>query len=434
MKLKIFLISLTIGIFVGIYFFVSNLYLPGTSRPAEWAFDDPSVIALAKASVVGDTQTIDDMLKAGADINYLGLENITPLYWHMGMGGDNSTASKQGFRYLLQQGADPLIVEAKSGFTTLHLAARYKDSDYLRIILEEKPDINIDFRMSDSSWDTPLLQSILSNRFENFKLLLNAGADIEAKTTNFERTPLFYAKGNGTWEFAYELLKRGADYSANNTASGRLEIVSTIEGLVYNPDVAIRYRGTDWREKVIEFLRNKGVEVYPWYPEDDPRYNPRPESTNKNKTNDLTDAEKNFQEEIRKRNDDPEIITISSPENRDFKEEYKLTYEQEKLKEATIQSSIVFFDNTYTGFLNYQINKDSSFELKEAFLEPDQLLLNLNTRTPLKNGNLENLSADDIGIIVDDIKLPLNFITRNMNIKEIIKKYGDRSAVEESDN
>ncbi len=156
----------------------------------------------------------------------------------------------------------------------LHLAASYIDPYYLQTILEVQPNINIDFEMDKGLFPTPLLQAMASQRFENFKILLNHGADIEKKNSMGD-TPIDSSNGNGAWQFAYELLQRGADYKGGlvdligGEVRDKPEILEAMEFFIYHPTGVINFRGTDYRQKVVEFLRDKGVEVHPWMPEDE---------------------------------------------------------------------------------------------------------------------------------------------------------------------
>lgn len=233
---------------------------------AERYFLDSNVVEFCKAAKAGNKEKIDRLIAEGVDVNTLGENDINPLHW-LFISNKDTEEKKQGFRYLLEQDADPLKIHKPVGWTVLHLAASYDDSDYLRMILEVQPDINIDFEFDETAWNTPLLQAKTSHRYENFKMLLDHGADIE-KQNHWGQTPLSMTSGNGTWMFAYHLLQRNADFT-NDTENGKSKIVRSLEGLRFWPSVSINYRGLDYRQKVVEFLREKGVEVNPWMPEDE---------------------------------------------------------------------------------------------------------------------------------------------------------------------
>jgi len=239
---------------------------------AERYFKDPKVIALCKAAKSGNKEKIDKLIIEGVDVNELGENNINPLHW-LFISNRETKKKKLGFRYLLEHEADPLKIRKPIGWTVLHLVASYDDSDYLKMILDIQPNIDIDFEFDETAWNTPLLQAKLSHRFENFKLLLDHGAAMEKKN-HWGSTPLDMTSGNGTWQFAYELLQRGADYKGGpvNFISGDVDkepdIIWTMKNLIYHPTGGFDAE-PDYRQKVVEFLREKGVEVDPWMPEDE---------------------------------------------------------------------------------------------------------------------------------------------------------------------
>jgi hypothetical protein len=72
-----------------------------------------------------------------------------------------------------------------------------------------------------------------------------------------------------SWQFAYELLKRGANFNTN-MRDGQPEIVRVIEEIIFHPSVSLNYRGVDYRQKCVEYLENHSVpKIHPWMPEDE---------------------------------------------------------------------------------------------------------------------------------------------------------------------
>lgn len=242
---------------------------------APFIFDDWQIVELVWAAKKGDTKKIDQLIENGVDINAKGKFSFTPLSWVL-LNTKPNHKSKIGFKHLLIKGAntsDPLAFGLN---TPLHYSASIYDSYYLEEIIKHGHDLNIN---DNRFGDTPLMATIaIGHRsFNNFLILLNAGADPEIKKIN-GNSVLSYASGNGTWRYTYELLNRGADFTEISPYNSYNipDIVLTLENIRYWPQASLSAYGIDWREKVIEFLRNEGVEVYPWYPEDDPRYNPNP--------------------------------------------------------------------------------------------------------------------------------------------------------------
>ena len=230
-------------------------------------FTDEKVVALCNAAKKGDIKKIDKLLAEGVDINTVGKTGLNPLYWLMVMNKE-SKKRRIGFKYLLKKGANPLQVHTKSGWNLIHTTAQYKNPDYLKMILKyghiKRKDLDIEIPNDDFS--VALLQAMATNRFENFKLLLDAGADMNWRKTNrvgMVKSVLRDCSLVGDWKFVYELLKRGADYSKD------LEYIRDSIESTYSPASSIDFRGTDWRQKVVQFFREKGIEMKPGMPKDE---------------------------------------------------------------------------------------------------------------------------------------------------------------------
>ena len=120
----------------------------------------------------------------------------------------------------------------------------------------------------------------------------------------------------------------------------------------------------------------------------------------------------------------PEItqysVTNSETENA---EKYSFSYQGNDLVELAIKDSIILFNQPITATLTYT-KSGENFVLKNAIVAPEQKILNLNTQTELNKKDLTQLSASEIGIIIDQIELSLDFIFRNSSLEEIIDQYG----------
>ena len=225
-------------------------------------FTDKKVVALCNAAKKGDIKKIDKLLAEGVDINTVGKTGLNPLHWLLVM---NKEFKKKriGFKYLLEKGADPMQVHEKSGLNVIHTTARYKNPDYLKMILKyghiKRKDL--DAEIPNEQFSVALMQAMATNRFENFKLLLDAGADMNWRKTDevgMVKSVLRSCSLGGNWKFVYELLKRGVDYSED------LEFVKSMVGLdVYSAATSIDFRGVDYRQKVVQFFREKGIEMKP---------------------------------------------------------------------------------------------------------------------------------------------------------------------------
>ncbi len=227
-------------------------------RAPENFFDDPDVIRLVKASARGDIKEMDRMIEKGADINTVGVDGITPLYWLMVM---KKEPNKKGFQHLLDLGADPLRFHTPSGRTAFYISVRHPDPDYVTMILKSGVDPNF-IHPEEPSWPTALYSAIFTRQFKNIQILLDYGADPEIRTEMGETA--LHRTANNNWQAAYILLKNGADYTAR-TGFGGHTIVISLENNRYWPTPG----EVDYRQKVVDFLRERGVEVHPWMPPDE---------------------------------------------------------------------------------------------------------------------------------------------------------------------
>ena len=227
----------------------------GKHRPEQY-WSDPKAVALAKAIGRGDLAELDRLVADGADVNAVGSENASPLAWAM------ARQQKEAFKRLLEHGADPSVRFAHFA-SVVHAAAQVdKDSDWLRAVLEHGGNPNNpgfpllpgDNPVFDAigKEETPIFEAIESRRKESIELLINAGADIDhANATGV--TPLIFAAQRNWFDTVYYLLQAGADYQ-KKTRNGLDLMYETINTSV-DPDHELGR----WREKVIDWLRDKGV-------------------------------------------------------------------------------------------------------------------------------------------------------------------------------
>lgn len=170
-------------------------------------FDEPAQIALANAVAQGDVSGMQQAIKRGADVDRIGREGMVPLYWAL------LKRSAVGFKYLLEQGANPHTVTSlpdefqESKASVMDLAASDPDPSYIKALLEHGANPNIVV----NEWNHPIIyRAIMTDRLENVKLLVLYGADINHKD-KLNRTPLMKAVTARQFEIALFLLQAGAD-------------------------------------------------------------------------------------------------------------------------------------------------------------------------------------------------------------------------------
>jgi hypothetical protein len=235
-------------------------------------FSDEKVVNLILAACKGDVKKIDELIAHGADVNSKGKDNITPLYAVF------SSLNLKGFQRLLERGANPNVMTS-DGDSVMWLVAMGGDISeetypMLQLCLQHGGDPNwttpkkdpIDYLAPQDGM--PLICSVLiynEKPIEVLKLLLDAGADIDAKDIRGE-TALFHCLPDN-YDVAYFLLKKGADYAikdiSGNTFAYAIEQcpVGSFKG---DKEIAEQKQ---WRKKVIEFLKEKGIEVHLKYPD-----------------------------------------------------------------------------------------------------------------------------------------------------------------------
>jgi len=223
----------------------------GISSQAARFFPDPQVAALAAALERSDWAGAENALRAGANVNAIGNEDMYPLVWTM------YVKNKAAFEWLLNHGADPNFDSGGGDGCALIWAAEADDPDWLRILLAHKANPNLMHKTSIGATETPLLAAGGLCRLANLKMLIAAGADInyQRPKQNFGGTPAIDAAQSGFFEGVYVLLEAGADIRPRTT--GGFDLTYFVAGYRIDP----RDDRYPWREKVLQLLRERGADV-----------------------------------------------------------------------------------------------------------------------------------------------------------------------------
>ena len=128
-------------------------------------------------------------------------------------------AAQQGdevmVRAALEQGADVNAAQG-DGMTALHWAGLRDDADVARMLLAAGADVNATTRLNGH---TPLLLAAEEGRAVVLTPLLQAGADVNARTAN-GTSALMFAAGAGNLEAVNTLLTHGAEVNASEFVMG----------------------------------------------------------------------------------------------------------------------------------------------------------------------------------------------------------------------
>jgi ankyrin repeat protein len=210
-----------------------------SGRAAE-IFTDLRVRAIAEAGARGDVRALERLVKEGAPVDSPGRLGLTPAWWAI------RNRNLKGFEWLLAHGARP-NPDVES-MTVMEMAAAYEDSAFLEIALRYKPDLNLVGRFTGKS---PLNTAITYVRQRNLELLIGAGADLNQQLGG---VPLLEAAFGGRFDYVYMLLKAGAD-PAITAMESKVSLARAIEVRHIDPDSD----AYEWRERVIVFLKTKGI-------------------------------------------------------------------------------------------------------------------------------------------------------------------------------
>lgn len=202
--------------------------------------------ALARAASRGDVTEINHLVATGADVNIVGKENITPLWWAAW------SENYDGFKALVDKGANPNAQRAE-GLPVMHLIANVKDARFLDAALKHGGDPDSRDRKSG---ETPLFLAVLNGYEQQIELLLAAKANVNMQDPISGETVLMEAVGTRNYKLVFRLLQAGADPTLK-TKFGEKTVVDFLETGSANAS----NNRDPWRSKVIELLRSKGMNV-----------------------------------------------------------------------------------------------------------------------------------------------------------------------------
>ncbi len=173
---------------------------------AEDFFSSAIQVRLAEAVARGDSESMQEAIRQGANVNQIGKQGMTPLFWAL------AKQSLKAVSFLLEQGADPNIkAQVHSGAngetSAMDIAALLEDSSYLEALLKHEGNPNTAVGISGR---TVIYQAALHRRLNNIALLLKHGADIDHQNISGS-TVLMDAVSGNSYQVALFLLRAGAD-------------------------------------------------------------------------------------------------------------------------------------------------------------------------------------------------------------------------------
>ena len=182
------------------------------AAPAREYFASEEALAAAEAIRRRRPAALGRLIAGGLDVDHRGRDGMNLLKWALASG------CPKCFEALLEAGASTEHfvageytgkVDQTSLMPVMELAASIRDTRYLALALEhggdpDAPDVY--------GTTTVIFAAIMTSRIENVRLLVGAGADLEARDGN-RQGPLLAAVAYNNYEIAYYLLEQGADPS-----------------------------------------------------------------------------------------------------------------------------------------------------------------------------------------------------------------------------
>jgi len=187
------------------------------------------------AAEYGSIAVIERLLSCGLNIDSRDGEGNTPLMCAAAL------AKLETFNLILEKGADPLL-KGKSGWSLLHFACQGGNVAIIETILSRGIDID---EIANSIGDlTPLVVTIVFNKLEAMKYLLDKGADPSLENSFRKVNSLHLATIGGNIDIIDAILSRGFDI---NTPSS--EGLTSLMFAAFTKNVA-----------VVEYLLHKGAD------------------------------------------------------------------------------------------------------------------------------------------------------------------------------
>jgi ankyrin repeat protein len=256
---------------------------------AEDFFNDLKVIELCRAIENTDVPEMQRVIAAGADVNTIGKDGMTPLLWAF------PDRKLERFECLLKHNANPNVTiranfgrESKpfhpypaggsfypdrgyiSGKSVTHLAARSPEIEYLRLVLNHGGNPNlVDQETGVTPLDIVLERHFYVDMLQRVEMLISKGADVNHYCQYKGGTPAMLAVQADRFPIALYLLKAGADptlYRPDGTEKLVHIVARKDERLKdFSPEMLAEYQALiDWLESHGESLAQAREDAKKW--------------------------------------------------------------------------------------------------------------------------------------------------------------------------
>lgn len=207
-------------------------------KTAQEEFSNPSVAAMVEAAVDGEIKEMNDLIDAGADVNAISEQGVSPLMWVL------AARSKKGVEGLLKKGANPNY-RAPNGYSAMYLAVGGNTKKMLELVLQYGGDPN---HLGGPRKEPIIFIATSQRRWEHLDLLFDRGADINAES--WGRTVGNIAVAHGLFDKLAYFLEKGLSYDLEGLAKS-----------AKNRPVPKDSKQYQWKLKVIEMFKSRGVKL-----------------------------------------------------------------------------------------------------------------------------------------------------------------------------
>lgn len=174
-----------------------------------------------------------------------------------------------------------VLMTSPAQATSLHDAIRDNDFNGFKSILSSNEKKSL-LEMRDELGRTPLLYSTILNRVEMAKMLIESGADVNARDAK-QDTPYLFAGAEGRNEILKLVLENGADIKSTNRYGGNALIPASEKGHLETVKILLKTKinvnhvnrlgwtalleaiilsdGGETHQKIIQELINAGADV-----------------------------------------------------------------------------------------------------------------------------------------------------------------------------